>query len=145
MRNIARILGNRPGVLNLHLETDISHSPEDEARMTMLYKIKSGPVQEKNYGLNLARAMGFPESFIEVAQQVSQTSTESIEQKKDASESRRLIRQRKMILNLSSMLTQLIESDMDDGAMGSYLRRLQKEFVLQMDRESAEGEPEETI
>ncbi|KAI0442261.1 DNA mismatch repair protein Msh4 [Xylaria telfairii] len=142
---LTRILGNRPGVLNLHLETDISHSSDDEARMTMLYKIKSGPVQEKNYGLNLARVMGFPESFIEVAQEVSQTLTESIEQKKDASESRRLIRQRKMVLNLSSMLTQLIESDMDDVAMGSYLRRLQEEFILQMDRESAEEEPEETI
>ncbi|KAI0459329.1 muts domain V [Xylaria acuta] len=142
---LTRILGNRPGVLNLHLETDISHSSEDHARMTMLYKIKSGPVQEKNYGLNLARAMGFPESFIEVAQGVSQTLTESTEQKKDASESRRLLRQRKIILNLSSMLTQLMDSDIDDAAMGSYLRRLQDEFVLQMDGKSVEEESEEAI
>ncbi|KAI8952097.1 muts domain V [Xylaria longipes] len=142
---LTRILGNRPGVLNLHLETDISLPSEDQARMTMLYKIKSGPVQDKNYGLNLARVMGFPESFIEVAQEVSQTLTESIEQKKDASESRQLLRQRKMILNLSSVLTQLMESDMDDAAMGSYLRHLQDEFVLQMDGKSVEEEPEETI
>ncbi|RYC60541.1 hypothetical protein CHU98_g5673 [Xylaria longipes] len=142
---LTRILGNRPGVLNLHLETDISLPSEDQARMTMLYKIKSGPVQDKNYGLNLARAMGFPESFIEVAQEVSQTLTESIEQKKDASESRQLLRQRKLILNLSSVLTQLMESDMDDAAMGSYLRHLQDEFVLQMDGKSVEEEPEETI
>ncbi|KAI0486460.1 muts domain V [Xylaria cf. heliscus] len=142
---LTRILGNRPGVLNLHLETDISHPSEDQARMTMLYKIKSGPVQEKNYGINLARAMGFPESFIKVAQEVSQTLTESIEQKKDASESRKLIRQRKAILNLSSILTQLMESDMDDAAMGSYLRRLQDEFILQMDGKNGEEESEETI
>ncbi|TRX97641.1 hypothetical protein FHL15_001396 [Xylaria flabelliformis] len=126
---LTRILGNRPGVLNLHLETDISRSSEYQARMTMLYKIKSGPVQEKNYGLNLARAMGFPESFIEVAQEVSQKLTESIEEKKDASESRQLLRQRKMILNLSSMLTQLVESDMDDAALGSYLRCLQDDIL----------------
>ncbi|KAI0183082.1 muts domain V-domain-containing protein [Xylaria flabelliformis] len=142
---LTKILGNRPGVLNLHLETDISRSSEYQARMTMLYKIKSGPVQEKNYGLNLARAMGFPESFIEVAQEVSQKLTESIEQKKDASESRQLLRQRKMILNLSSMLTQLVESDMDDAALGSYLRCLQDEFVMQMDGKSVEEESEEMI
>ncbi len=109
----------------------------------MLYKIKSGSVQEKNYGINLARAMGFPESFIEVAQEVSQTLVDSMERQKDASESRRLIRQRKVILNLTSMLTQLMNSEMDDAALGSYLRHLQDEFVLQMDGTSAEREPKE--
>ncbi|KAJ2991040.1 hypothetical protein NUW58_g2667 [Xylaria curta] len=135
---LTKILGSRPGVLNLHLETDVSHPSEDQARMTMLYKIKSGPVQEKNYGLNLAKAMGFPESFIEVAREVSQTLAESMERKRDASESRRLNRQRKLILNLYSMLTQLRQSNMDDAALGSYLRRLQDEFVSQMDGESVQ-------
>ncbi|KAI1128429.1 muts domain V [Nemania abortiva] len=139
-QELTKILGSRPGVLNLHLETDVSYSSEDQARMTMLYKIKSGPVEETNYGLNLAKAMGFPERFIEVAQEVSQTISESMERKKSASESRRLIRQRKLILNLYSMLTQLRGSGMDDAAMGSYLRRLQNEFVLEMDGESAEHE-----
>lgn len=106
----------------------------------MLYKIKSGPVQEKNYGLNLAMAMGFPQHFIENAQEVSQTLVESMERKKDASESRRLIRQRKLILNLNSMLMQLKNSEMDDAAMGSYLRRLQDEFVLEMDDENTKEE-----
>ncbi|KAI1145937.1 muts domain V [Nemania diffusa] len=137
---ITKILSSRPGVLNLHLETDVSYSSEDQARMTMLYKIKSGPVQEKNYGLNLAMAMGFPQHFIENAQEVSQTLVESMERKKDASESRRLIRQRKLILNLNSMLMQLKNSEMDDAAMGSYLRRLQDEFVLEMDDENTKEE-----
>ncbi|KAI0974298.1 DNA mismatch repair protein Msh4 [Xylaria arbuscula] len=140
---LTSILGSRPGVLNLHLETDISHSFEDQPRMTMLYKVKSGSVQEKSYGINLAKAMGFPESFIEVAQEVSQTLVDSMERQKDKSESRRLIRQRKLILNLSLMLKQLIESEMDDAAMGSYLRHLQDEFVLQMDSPSVRGESEE--
>ncbi|KAJ8128836.1 hypothetical protein O1611_g4799 [Lasiodiplodia mahajangana] len=139
-QELTKILGSRPGVLNLHLETDVSYSLEDQARMTMLYKIKSGPVEEKNYGLNLARAMGFPLQFIEVAQEVSQTLSDSMERNKSVSESRRLIHQRKLILNLYSMLTQLRNSDMDDAAMGSYLRRLQDEFVLEMDSESVEQE-----
>ncbi|RWA11285.1 hypothetical protein EKO27_g3814 [Xylaria grammica] len=130
---ITKILGSRPGVLNLHLETDVSSSSETRARMTMLYKIKSGPVQERSYGINLARAMGFPESFIEVAQGVSQTLADTMEGQKDASESRWLIRQRKMILNLTSILSQLIKSEMDDATMGSYLRHLQDEFVQKMD------------
>lgn len=136
---LAKILGSRPGVLNLHLETNISHSSNEQARMTMLYKIKTGPVREKNYGLNLARAMGFPRRFVEVAQKVSHTLTESAEQKKDASASRRVARQRKVILDLYSTLTQLSKSEMDDAAMGSYLRRLQDEFALRMDESTEEA------
>ncbi|KAI2636106.1 muts domain V [Xylaria nigripes] len=137
---LAKILGPRPGVLNLHLETDVSQLSERQAKMTMLYKIKSGPVQEKNYGINLACAMGFPENFIQVAQEVSKTLVESMERKKDSSEARRLTRQRKLILDLASMLTQLRDSEMDDAAMGSYLAHLQDEFVRRMDGEGIEGE-----
>ncbi|KAI8635457.1 muts domain V [Xylariaceae sp. FL1651] len=130
---LTTILGSRPGVLNLHLATNVSHATEDRPQLTMLFKIKSGPVQEKNYGLNLAKAMGFPERFIQVAQDVSQTLANSMERKKNASESRRLVRQRRLILSLSETLTQLRDSEMDDAALGSYLRRLQDEFVLRMD------------
>ncbi|KAI1118957.1 muts domain V [Nemania sp. NC0429] len=140
---LTQILGSRPGVLNLHLETHISSPSEHQAQMMMLYKVKSGPVQEKNYGLNLARAMGFPERFIEVADEVSRTLAESMEQKKDVTESRQLIRQRKLILNLPPMLAQLKESAMDDAAIGSYLRHLQDEFVLHMDSKSVEDNPDE--
>ncbi|KAI0515221.1 DNA mismatch repair protein Msh4 [Xylaria bambusicola] len=138
-QELSRILGSRPGVLNLHLETDVSSPSEDQPQITMLYKIKSGSVQEKNYGIKLAKAMGFPDSFIETAQDVSQTLSDSIERRKAASDSRQLIRQRKVILNLHSMLTQLKESEIDDTAMGSYLRHLQDEFVLQMDSTIEEG------
>ncbi|KAI1178770.1 muts domain V [Nemania sp. FL0916] len=139
---LTKILGNRPGVLNLHLETHVSDSSEGQGQMTMLYKIKSGPVQEKNYGLNLARAMGFPEHFIEVAQEVSQTLEDSMKRKKENSESRRIIRQRKLIMNLASMLKDLNNSDIDDAALGSYLRRLQDEFISQMDGDINEGSEE---
>ncbi|KAI3322005.1 muts domain V-domain-containing protein [Xylariaceae sp. AK1471] len=140
---LTKILGGRPGVLNLHLATDVSHSSQNQGRMAMLYKIKSGPVQENNYGLNLARAMGFPERFIQRAQDVSQALAESMERKKDTSESRRLIRQRKLILNLAETLNQLRGSDMDDAALGSYLRRLQDVFVIRMDGQDVDGETEE--
>lgn len=101
--------------------------------MTMLYKITSGQVQEEHYGLNLARAIGFPERFIEIAEDVSKTLAESIERKKQNSQSRKLLQRRKLILNLHDTLLQLQESDMDDAALGSYLKRLQTEFVSRMD------------
>ncbi|KAI8964817.1 muts domain V-domain-containing protein [Daldinia sp. FL1419] len=132
-QQLASVLGNRPGVLNLHLATEIYKTDGANPKMTMLYKIASGQVQEEHYGLNLARAIGFPERFIEVAEDVSKTLAESIERKKQNSQSRKLLRRRKLILNLHDTLLQLQQSNMDDAALGSYLKRLQNEFVLRMD------------
>ncbi|KAI1208023.1 DNA mismatch repair protein-like protein MutS [Annulohypoxylon truncatum] len=132
-QQLAKVLGSRPGVLNLHLATETQDMDEGNPKMTMLYKITSGPVEEEHYGLSLARAIGFPERFVEVADNVSKTLTETIERKKQDSQSRKLLRRRKLILNLHDTLLQLRESDMDDAALGSYLKRLQDEFVSRMD------------
>ncbi|KAI1384959.1 DNA mismatch repair protein-like protein MutS [Hypoxylon trugodes] len=132
-QQLAKVLGSRPGVLNLHLATELHDMEGESPKMTMLYKITSGPVQEEHYGLNLARAIGFPERFIEVAEDVSKTLAEEIERKKQTSQSRKLLRRRKLILNLHDTLLQLRESEMDDAALGSYLKRLQDEFVSRMD------------
>ncbi|KAI0890137.1 DNA mismatch repair protein-like protein MutS [Annulohypoxylon maeteangense] len=132
-QQLAKVLGSRPGALNLHLATETHTMDSGNPKMTMLYKITSGPMQEENYGLNLARAIGFPERFIEIAEDVSKTLAETIERKKQDSQTRRLLRRRKLILNLYDTLLQLKESDMDDAALGSYLKRLQDEFVSRMD------------
>ncbi|KAI1452640.1 DNA mismatch repair protein-like protein MutS [Annulohypoxylon moriforme] len=131
-QQLAKVLGSRPGALNLHLATETHDMDNGNAKMTMLYKITSGPMQEEHYGLNLARAIGFPERFIQTAEEVSNTLAETIERKKQDSQSRRLLRRRKLILNLHDTLRQLRESDMDDAALGSYLHRLQCEFVSRM-------------
>ncbi|RYP41644.1 hypothetical protein DL767_000849 [Monosporascus sp. MG133] len=111
--------------------------------VTMLYKISSGPVQERHYGLDLARAIGFPAQFIETAEKVSKALEEQIERKKANSQSRRLARRRKLILNLYETLTQLRDSGMDDDALGSYMRRLQSEFVARMDEIERDSRPVE--
>ncbi|KAI2606660.1 DNA mismatch repair protein-like protein MutS [Hypoxylon sp. NC1633] len=139
-QQLAKVLGNRPGVLNLHLAAEMTEVDGDNPKMTMLYKISSGPVQEEHYGLNLARAIGFPERFIEVAEHVSKTIAENIEMKKQNSQSRKLLRRRKLILNLHDTLLQLRESDMDDATLGSYLKRLQDEFVSRMDEIERDGQ-----
>ncbi|KAI0148053.1 DNA mismatch repair protein-like protein MutS [Hypoxylon sp. NC0597] len=140
-QQLAKVLGSRPGVLNLHLATEIQDMDGDSPKMTMLYKITSGPVREEHYGLNLARALGFPERFIEVAEDVSKTLAETIEKKKQNSQSRKLLQRRKLILNLHDTLLQLRDSDMDDAALGSYLKRLQDEFVSRMDEIERNGQP----
>ncbi|KAI6082319.1 DNA mismatch repair protein-like protein MutS [Hypoxylon rubiginosum] len=132
-QQLTKVLGSRPGVLNLHLATETHDVDDGNLKMTMLYKITSGPVQKENYGLNLARAIGFPERFIEVAEDVSMSLAKTIDEKKQSSQSRKLLRRRKLILNLHDTLLQLRESDMDDAALGSYLKRLQDEFVARMD------------
>ncbi|KAI0898154.1 DNA mismatch repair protein-like protein MutS [Annulohypoxylon nitens] len=144
-QQLAKVLGSRPGVLNLHLATETYHMDDGNPKMTMLYKISSGPVQEENYGINLARAIGFPGRFIEVAENVSKTLAETIERKKQGSQSRKLLRRRKLILNLHDTLHQLRESDMDDAALGSYLKRLQDEFVSRMDEIEVDGQIDEDL
>ncbi|KAK8049633.1 hypothetical protein PG994_011363 [Apiospora phragmitis] len=137
---LTAVLGSRPGVLNLHLETEVSQGHDQETpKMTMLHKVNSGPAQEEHYGINLARTIGFPEQFIEVAHEVSSTLKKQIEEKKRTSQSRQLSLRRKLILNLNESLLQLRSSDMDDAALGSYLKQLQGEFVLRMDDISQNG------
>lgn len=48
-KDLATIMHERAGVLNLHLAVDIEH----EKSMTMLYKISQGAVKESHYGLTL--------------------------------------------------------------------------------------------
>ena len=100
--------------------------------MTMLYKIGTGPVQERHYGLSLARAIGLPQQFIETAEQVTAALEESTERRKAKSQSRKTLNRRRLILELHETLKRLRDSKMDDDALGSYMRRLQSEFIERM-------------
>jgi DNA mismatch repair protein MSH4 len=115
--------------------------------MTMLYKVKSGPLEEENYGLSLAKVIGFPDRFMHVAKTVSMTLKRQIEEKRQDSQSRKLTQRRKLILHLYETLKQLRESDMDDTALGSYMKRLQDEFVVRMDEieNGAQADDEEEM
>ncbi|KAK7907967.1 hypothetical protein PG985_015270 [Apiospora marii] len=137
---LTAVLGSRPGVLNLHLETEVSHGNDQETpKMTMLYKVNSGPAQEVHYGINLASIIGFPEELIEVAECVSSSLKRQMEENKRTSQSRQLALRRKLMLNLNESLLQLRGSDMDDAALGSYLKQLQGEFVVRMDEIAQSG------
>lgn len=130
---LAHVLEDRPGVLNLHLATETTIAEDDIPKMIMLYKVGSGPVQEQNYGINLARAIGFPERFLDLAEDVTDFLKQAAETKKQSSKSRRLARRRKLVLNLRETLQQAYDSDMDEETLRSYLRRLQREFISRME------------
>lgn len=144
--DLAQVLEDRPGVINLHLATETTMTDDNIPKMTMLYKVGSGPVQEENYGIKLARAVGFPEGFLDFAEEVTNTLKRDAEAKKQNSESRKLALRRKLILNLREALQQTHDSDMDESTMESFLKRLQSEFIARMEaieRGSAPVEDEE--
>ena len=100
--------------------------------MTMLYKVATGPVQQRGYGIALAKAMGFPASFIAEAERVSKLLTERKEAKREDAEFARLTKRRKLVMGLYETLKQVAESGMDEGAMGELLVRLRAEFIEKM-------------
>lgn len=130
---LAQVLEDRPGVINLHLTTETTMSEDNIPKMTMLYKVGNGPVQEENYGIKLARAIGFPEGFLDFAEDVTNALKRDADAKKQSSESRKLTLRRKLVVNLQETLKQACNSAMDDDALRNFLRRLQREFVRRME------------
>lgn len=120
-------------MLNLHLSATVSNTNDQDSKMTMLYKVNSGIVQKTRYGLNLARAIGLPERFIDVAENVAKRLETENESKKQKSEHQRLFKRRRLILNLEETLSQLQTTDMENDVLRSYLEKLQGEFVQRME------------
>lgn len=130
--DLTKVLSDRPGVLNLHLAATSSTTQEGLPHITMLYKATSGAITgEEHYGINLARAIGLPQSFIDKAEEIANDIRTKREASKRSSESSRLIARRKLILNLQDALKQAKESGNKETLPG-YLRRLQEEFVSRM-------------
>jgi DNA mismatch repair protein MSH4 len=131
--DLAKVLADRPGVLNLHLAAKSSITDDGLPHITLLYKATSGSVDdEEHYGINLAKALGMPASFIEKATEVSNALRERKKAREQSSESRKLLARRKLVLNLYNALQQARDSDSRE-ALPRYLQRLQAEFILQME------------
>ncbi|KAJ6445131.1 DNA mismatch repair protein Msh4 [Purpureocillium lavendulum] len=130
---LAKVLRERPGVLNLHLASTTTETPDGLPHLRMLYKATAGTVDDKqHYGIHLARAMGFPQSFIDKAEEVANDLRESREASRQNSESHKLIARRKLLLNLHDALRQARDFGSDEALPG-YLQRLQAEFVARME------------
>ncbi|KAL9597492.1 MAG: hypothetical protein Q9219_005125 [cf. Caloplaca sp. 3 TL-2023] len=128
-RELAHALSERAGVVNLHLQVDMSEAND---RMTMLYKIQEGWVQESHYGIAMAKVAGLPADVIEVAEKVSSTLARNTERKKKNFMGIALARRRKLILGLREQLKQAQDGNMQGRVLGMWLKQLQDEFVRRM-------------
>lgn len=129
-RELAQILSERAGVVNLHLTVDMS----EENTMTMLHRIGQGYVKEEHYGLALARVVNLPSQIIEVAEKVSKALDAQAAAKKNSSKAFALARRRKLLLNVKEALQQAESGTLEGQALLNWLRRLQEEFIRRMDQ-----------
>ncbi|KAI4283437.1 MAG: hypothetical protein L6R38_002159 [Xanthoria sp. 2 TBL-2021] len=128
-QELAHILSERSGVVNLHLAVDMS---ETNDKMTMLFKITNGWVQETHYGIAVAKVAGLPADVIQVAEEVSSTLARNTERQKKNSKPIALARRRKLILGLREQLKQAQDGNMQGRVLGMWLSKLQDEFVRRM-------------
>jgi DNA mismatch repair protein MSH4 len=138
-RDLARFLAERPGVMNLHLTVDMDKAES----MTMLYKIGSGFVQEKHYGLALAKVVDLPPAVTALAEVVSKKLAANSESRRKTSPAVMQARHRKLILSLRDQLQVARDGTMTGFVLRSWLKRLQDEFVIRMvalDKEVSEME-----
>ena len=127
---LARILAERSGVVTLYLEVDMT----DQDRMTMLFTISSGFVQESHYGLALARVMTLPPEVMKIATKVSNTLAK---QKKMVPEASSTLKRRRLVLALKQQLIQAEQGTLHGKELADWLRKLQAEFVLRMSQLNA--------
>ncbi|KAL1963514.1 hypothetical protein VTN77DRAFT_8095 [Rasamsonia byssochlamydoides] len=136
-RDVARIMAERSGVVNLHLAVQLSPQAD---KMTMLYKVQEGHVQEKFYGLALAKVLSFPREVLETAQTVSTRLNEIAERHAAGSKALSIARRRRLILHLREQLLQAVNGTMEGETLRKWLERLQEEFALKMAAIDAESD-----
>lgn len=137
--DLAHIMAERNGVMNKHLAVDT----RDADTLTMLYCLTDGVVAEQAYGLQLAKVLPLPPDLLEYATHVSGRLTAQAARRKKASLAVVRARRRKLVLTLKEQLVQAKNGAMNGAVLGSWLRELQREFVVRMvaiDDEAGEAE-----
>ncbi|GKZ29735.1 mutS protein msh4 [Aspergillus brasiliensis] len=128
-RDLALIMGERNGVMSLHLAAEVS---PDASKMTMLYKIAEGPDTNQFYGLALAKLVDFPPGVLETAQQVSEKLNQLAKRRHSKTKALAVTRRRNLILSLKEQLLLVRNGTMEGEALRKWLKRLQDDFVLSM-------------
>lgn len=137
-RDLARIMAERSGVINLHLAVDLS--PQG-SKMTMLYRVEEGHVQDRFYGLALAKLVSLPQQVLDVAQRVSEDLNRIADHHRGDSRAIALARKRNLILRLREQLVLARNGTMQGDALRRWLKRLQDEFAVRMAAVDSESVP----
>lgn len=130
-RDLAVVLRERNGVVNLHLAAEVALS-SSASKMTMLYKIAEGPFTAPFYGLALARLVDLPPDILDTAQRVSTAMDEIAQRRHSSSGALRIAKKRNLILSLREQLVQARDGNLRGRALVKWLGKLQRDFVLQM-------------
>jgi DNA mismatch repair protein MSH4 len=139
-KDLATILSERSGVVNMHMSVDITH---DQTCISMLYRIAEGLVKDTHYGLALARVYPLPKPVLEMATHVSHVLESSIQKRKTTSMAVIRERKRRLLLNLKEHLEQARSGSLEGEALRAWLTELQKEFVERMtgiERDASESQ-----
>jgi DNA mismatch repair protein MSH4 len=128
-RDLARIMAERSGVVNLSLAVKLSH---ESSKMAMLYKVQEGHVQEKFYGLALAKVLPFPPQVLDVARRVSTHLYKIAEDRAISSKALGISRKRNLVLQLREQLLQAHNGNINGEKLRQWLKRLQDDFAMRM-------------
>lgn len=126
--DLATIMSERAGVVNKHLAVDMRGADT----MTMLYRLTDGVVASQDYGLQLAKVLPLPRDMLEFASHVAGRLRMQAEKSKRASLAVVHARRRKLILTLKEQIVQARQGAMEGVVLQSWLRELQREFVVRM-------------
>ena len=127
---LAKILGERPGVATLHLATEAP----DPATVRMLYRVASGPEMMPSYGLMLARTLPLPTSMLTRATEVSKQLQQQKTRDQAASKTLLIQKRRRLVLELREHLSQAQQGRLEGVTLSAWLKELQKEFIKRMDK-----------
>ena len=130
-RDLATILAERTGVVNLHLKVEIG-GEENPNAMVMLYRVAEGAVKESHYGLALAKVVPLPPKVLDVAELVTKRLESCNQRRKRALAAVIKGRRRKLILGMKEQLLQVYSGTMEGEMLARWLRELQREFVKRM-------------
>ncbi|OLL23713.1 MutS 4 [Neolecta irregularis DAH-3] len=143
---LAKILENRSGVVNLHMEVETN----DDNNLKMIYKITDGYNEEKHYGvkllsdllmegLGIASIIPLPAVMFERAMEVSRELTKQADAKREDSRTGKIVKRRKMLLNLKELLIQAQSGVMDEQALWYMCHLLWEAQIKALVRESSES------
>ncbi|CAG7983078.1 unnamed protein product [Penicillium nalgiovense] len=127
--DLAQILAERNGVINLHLAADIA---PDASKMTMQYRIAEGPVPDRRYGLVLAKLADLPPAVLDKARSVSEAMDQLAKRRNSPSRAVAIAQKRKLLLSLREQLFLARDGTMDNASLRALLIKLQDDFVLRM-------------
>ncbi|KAJ5963941.1 uncharacterized protein N7479_003817 [Penicillium vulpinum] len=127
--DLAQILAERSGVINLHLAADIA---PDASKMTMQYRIAEGPVPDRRYGLVLAKLADLPPPVLSKARSVSEAVDQLAKRRNSSSRAVAIAQKRKLLLSLREQLFLARGGTMDNASLRALLIQLQDDFALRM-------------